>query len=58
MPIRKMTPRVRKSALTTHVSVSFDWGAVAAYLALAITGIVMRDSGMASAVYRFMEVIG
>jgi hypothetical protein len=59
MPIRKMTPRVRKFALTTHVSVSVGWlGAVAAYLALAITGIATRDSGMASAVYRSMEVIG
>jgi hypothetical protein len=33
-------------------------GAVAAYLALAITGLTSRDSGMASAAYRPMEVIG
>jgi hypothetical protein len=59
MPVRKMTARLRKFALTTHVSVSVGWlGSVAAYLALAITGLTTRDSGMANAVYRSMEVIG
>jgi hypothetical protein len=59
MPIKKMTPRIRQFALTAHVSVSVGWlGAVAAYLALAITGVATRDSGMASAAYRSMEVIG
>lgn len=54
-----MTARLRKLGLTTHVSVSVGWlGAVAAYLALAITGLAARDSGMATAAYRAMEVIG
>ena len=59
MSLRKMTPRLRKFALTTHVSVLVGWlGAVAAYLALAVTGIATRDSSVASAAYRSMEVIG
>jgi hypothetical protein len=59
MPIMSMTSRLRKLALTTHVSVSVGWlGAVAAYLALAITGLTTRDGEMASAAYRCMEVIG
>lgn len=54
-----MTARLRKLGLTTHVSVSVGWlGAVAAYLALAITGLAARDSDMATAAYRAMEVIG
>lgn len=59
MSLRKMTPRLRKFALTTHVSVLVGWlGAVAAYLALAVTGTATRDSSVASGAYRSMEVIG
>lgn len=59
MSAMTMTPSLRKLALTTHVSVSVGWlGAVAAYLALAITGLTTRESDMASVAYRAMEVIG
>jgi hypothetical protein len=59
MSTMTMTPRLRKFALTTHVSVSVGWlGAVAAYLALAITGLTTREGSMASVAYRAMEVIG
>jgi hypothetical protein len=59
MSAMTMTPRLRKFALTTHVSVSVGWlGAVAAYLALAITALTTRESDMASVAYRAMEVIG
>jgi hypothetical protein len=59
MAIMRMTSRLRKLALTTHVSVSVGWlGAVAAYLALAITGLTTRDSSTAGAAYRSMEIIG
>jgi hypothetical protein len=54
-----MNPRLRKLSLTTHVSVSVGWlGAVAAYLALAITGLATRDVDLASSAYRSMDVIG
>ena len=59
MPIMRMTSAIRKLALTAHVSVSVGWlGAAAAYLALAITGLVTRDSDLASATYLSMEIIG
>jgi hypothetical protein len=54
-----MTSRFRKVALTVHVTVSVGWlGAVAAYLALAVTGLTTRDSEMAGSAYRAIEVIG
>ena len=54
-----MTSRLRKLALTAHVTVSVGWlGAAAAYLALAVVGLTTQDSEMASAAYRAMEVIG
>jgi hypothetical protein len=59
MPIMRMTSGLRKLALTTHVSVSVGWlGAVAAHLSLAISGLTTRESGMAGAAHRSMEVIG
>ena len=52
----RMTPRLRRLALTSHVTVSVGWlGATAAYLALAVVGLTTRDSGMAQAAYRAME---
>lgn len=55
----KMTTRLRKLGLTTHVSLSVGWlGAVAAYLVLALTGLATHDGGMATAAYRAMEVVG
>jgi len=54
-----MTSRLRKLALTAHVTFSVGWlGAVAACLSLALVGLTTRDSAMASATYRAMEVIG
>ena len=59
MLFRIMPSRLRKFALTSHVTFSVGWpGAVAAYLALAIVGLTSQDSEMARAAYRAMEVIG
>jgi len=54
-----MTPRLRKLALTTHVTFSAGWlGAVVAYLALAIAGLTSHDVSMVRAAYLSMELIG
>lgn len=54
-----MTPRVRKFALTAHVTSSVGWlGAVVAYLALAIGGLTSDDAQVVGTAYRSMEVIG
>lgn len=54
-----MTPRFRKFALTAHVTSSVGWlGAVAAFLALAIAGLVSPDAQMVRASYLSMEMIG
>jgi hypothetical protein len=54
-----MTSRLRKAALTVHITVSVGWlGAVAAYLALAAAGLTTRDGEVADSAYRAMEVIG
>ena len=54
-----MTSRLRKFALTAHLTVLVGWlGAAAAYLALAVVGLTTQDSEMASAAYRAMEVVG
>lgn len=53
------TPRLRKLALTSHVTFSVGWlGAVAAYLALAITGITSVDTEQARAAYLSLKMIG
>ena len=50
-----MTPRVRKFALTAHVTSSVgSLGAVAAFLALAVTGLISQDPLMAGAAYMAM----
>ena len=52
-----MTPRVRKLALTTHVTSSVGWlGAVAAFLALAIAGLTSQDAQMVRAAYLAMHM--
>jgi hypothetical protein len=49
---------MRKAALTAHVTVSLGWfGAVAAFLALAITGLFTHDSHLARGSYVAMERI-
>jgi hypothetical protein len=54
-----MTPRVRKVALTAHVTSSVGWlGAVAAFLALAVAGLTSQDALMTRAVYLAMELTG
>ena len=53
-----MTPQLRKFALTAHVTSSVGWfGAVAGFLALALTGLAGRDAQRAQAAYLAMESI-
>jgi hypothetical protein len=53
-----MTPNLRKSILTVHITTSVGWlGAVAAFLALAIVGCTSRDAQVMRAVYPDMERI-
>jgi predicted secreted protein len=52
-----MGPRLRKLALTAHVISSVGWlGAVAAFLALAVAGLVSGDPQRVRAVYLAMEL--
>ncbi len=52
-----MTPGLRKFALTAHVTSSIGWfGAVAAFLALAISGLTSQDAQMVRAAYLAMEL--
>ncbi len=54
-----MTPRLRRFALTAHITSSVGWlGAVVAYLALAIAGLNSEDVLTMRAVYLSMELIG
>jgi hypothetical protein len=52
-----MTPRLRKFALTAHVTFSVGWlGAVAAFLALAVAGMTSQDAQLMKAAYLAMEL--
>ena len=54
-----MTPRLRKFALTAHVTSSVGWlGAVASFLALAIAGGTSPNAEIVRATYVAMEVTG
>lgn len=54
-----MKPGLRKFALLSHIAASVGWlGAVAAFLALAIAGLVSRDDQTASGAYIAMELTG
>ncbi len=54
-----MSPRLRRLALTTHVTSSVGWtGALVAYLALAIVGLIGHDPGKMRAAYFSMELVG
>lgn len=54
-----MTPSLRKFALTAHVIFSVGWlGAVVAYLALAVAGLISHNAQTVRAVYLSMELIG
>jgi hypothetical protein len=51
-----MTPRVRKFALTAHVTSSVGWlGAVAGFLALAVVGLTSQDAQTVRGAYLVME---
>jgi hypothetical protein len=51
-------PRLRKFALTAHVTSSVGWlGAVAGFLALAVAGLTSQNAQMARAAYLAMELI-
>src|SRR3712207_4270003 len=53
-----MTPRIRKFALTVHVTSSVSsLGAVSGFLALAIAGLTGQDGRMVHAAYLAMELI-
>ncbi|MBI4544135.1 MAG: DUF2269 domain-containing protein [Gemmatimonadetes bacterium] len=52
-----LTPRLRKLALTAHVTSSVGWlGAVGGFLALAIAGLTSPDAQMVRAAYLAMEL--
>jgi hypothetical protein len=54
-----MRPRLRKLALTAHVTVSVGWlGAAAAFLALAIAALVSGGAGTVRGAYVGMVVVG
>jgi hypothetical protein len=53
------SPRLRKFALTAHISSSVGWlGAVAGFLALAITGLTGQDAQIVRAAYLGTDWIG
>lgn len=55
----KMTPVVRKVALTAHVTASVSWlGAVACFLALSIAGLTSRNVEIVHGAYLAMNMIG
>jgi len=52
-----MTPRLRKFALTAHVTASVGWlGAVAGFLALAVAGLISKDAQTVRGSYLAMEL--
>jgi len=54
-----MSPRTRKVALTAHVASSVGWfGAVAVFLALAVSGLTSHDAQRVRAAYLAMELTG
>lgn len=54
-----MTPRLRKFALTVHVTFSVGWiGGVVAYLTLGVAAVTSQDTQTARAAWTAMELIG
>lgn len=54
-----MGPRLRKFALTAHITSSVGWlGAVAGFMALAIAGLTSQDAQTVRGAYLAMEVTG
>jgi hypothetical protein len=53
------TPRLRKFALTAHVTSSVGWlGAVVAFLALSVAGLTSQDQETVRGAYLVMELTG
>jgi hypothetical protein len=53
-----MAPRVRKLVLTAHVTTSVGWlGAVGAFLALALTGLIVDSAATVRGAYVAAEVV-
>jgi hypothetical protein len=54
-----LTPRLRKLALTAHVTTSVGWlGAVIAFLALSVAGLTSQDPQTVQGAYLVMELTG
>jgi len=54
-----MSPRVRKFALTAHVTSSVGWlGAVIGFLAHAVAGLTSKDAQIMGAAYLMMDLTG
>ena len=54
-----LTPRLRKLALTAHITASVGWlGAVIAFLALSVTGLTSQDPQTVRGAYLVMERTG
>ena len=52
-----LTPRLRKLALTAHVTSSVGWlGAVAGFMAVSIAGLTSQDAQVVRAAYLAMEL--
>jgi hypothetical protein len=57
--VTKLSPRLRKVALTAHVLASVGWfGAVGGFLALAVAGLAGEKEQLVRAAYLAMGVIG
>jgi hypothetical protein len=57
--VTKLSPRLRKVALTAHVLASVGWfGAVGGFLALAVAGLAGENEQLVRAAYLAMGVIG
>lgn len=55
----RMTPAVRKLALTAHVSTSIAWlGAVASFLVLSLAGLTSSEADIVRSAYLAMDLIG
>ncbi|GAA1383183.1 hypothetical protein [Catellatospora chokoriensis] len=53
-----MPPRLRKTALTAHITTSLAWlGAVTSFVALAVVGLTTTDPGRAHAAYTANDII-
>src|SRR5713226_4683251 len=59
MKSTRMTPRLRKLALTAHITVSVGWiGAVGGFLVLSIAGLTSQDAEVVRGAYVSMNLIG